>query len=1115
MLCAKCNTLAPPGQRFCGECGNLLAAPVAEGNSPPPQDERRQVTILFADIAGFTALSEALDPEQVTSIINDCFAALAEPVALYGGTIDKYIGDEMMVLFGAPTAHEDDPARAVHCALAMIERIASFNIAKGNVLPRPLALHVGINSGLVVAGQMSGAGRGYTVVGDAVSVAARLEEMCGYNEVLVGETTRQAAADIFAWERTSSLQMRGKGGEMSVYRVLGLRAAEQGQRDVLRVALVGREEELTALERLARGLDEQGGFAAIFGEVGIGKSRLLAELRQRLDEGSNVRWVAVAGQQVGQQFEYQPWREAIQAICRLELGNVAWAQLHLRSLLEDLAVAELDETYAGLARLLGISGEGSHGEEVPTLTRSVERLLRATAARQPIILVLDDLHQTDYASLELLKAVAAAPEISGLLLVGSCRSDGGAGEQALRRAVAVAEGTYRARSLVFRLPALSNAESVRLITALFEVDGLPETVKQLLVERAGGNPLYIEEVIRSLIDGGQIHQLVYREGLVFRPRTGQLVETLAVPLSLEGVISARIDRLPAPARQVLQVAAVLGRRCEVPVLAHLLQREGQEVDLPPLLQELQQRELLTLSRGSLTFRHVLTQEVAYNRLLLNTRRLYHQTAANYYAALPLPVPLRARADLGSLFATFYHLTQAQDYMAAYALTNLPLLLGDQPLTLDTLLDRWGENASRRTFYRQLAPHLTSAEQIEVLTRLGRASYYLGELRDSVVAYAEGRRLAAEQGDLAHQSFFVGLLGNTYQAMGDYQAALDCYDQALPVAVLQGDRGLEGRWLNNIGVIYINSGQKERAELYFQQALAIAREIGDRRAEGMRLGNLSIVYKGSNNEQAIAAAFAALTIMRELGDRRAEAIWLGNLGNCYNEVGDKIQQAQYLEQAVSLARKVGDQQTESRFLANLGLLYCHLGRTSEAHDHLNQSLIIALRIADRSGEAIARGYLGLTAQTEGDLAQAEDYLRQGAAIATENGDHYYSARFLVELAGVLLTMGRVEEAQVTLQQVADDDQQNEQSLTSLVQSLQARIAARGGRVVEARAWVEAAKNGRGGLREEQAMVSYNLACAQARLGDCAGAGAMLNQAVEMQPRYQAISKVEEDLAGCLP
>lgn len=1108
MLCPVCNTQPAPGQRFCGECGSPL--PQARlGTAPLPQDERRQVTILFADIAGFTSLAESLDPEQVTAIINDCFASLSETVTAYDGTVDKYIGDEIMVIFGAPTAHEDDPARAVRCALDMIERITRFNQERSHLLPQPLSLHVGINSGLVVAGPMSSGGN-YTVIGEAVNTASRLEELSGYNEVLIGETTQAAVADLFNCERVDTIQMRGGVSNLTVYRVLKLREDVTGQHAALREELVapmiGRADEMAALRQLAGGLVQQGACAFIFGESGSGKSRLVAELRPHFRD---YGWVEGAGQPLGQQLAYYIWRTVVRRLGSVELTDTEVAQQQLHSWLAGLSLPDPDTIYRGLARVLGIDSDGTADDALAAA--SVTALLRGLAARQPTVVILDDLHHADPAALDLLAMLVAAPPLPGLLLLILCRDDGSAGEMAVRRDVTLAEGSYRGRSRVLALPPLTVAEGRALVAALLEVDDLPQPIVEAILERTGGNPFYTEEVIRSLIESGQLHRLVYREGHSFRLRPDHANETLEVPASLEGVVGARLDRLPPAARQVLQVAAVLNRRFDLPVLQQLL--TGTPVsDLPTVLRELERAELLVRSRDQYSFRQQLIQEVAYNRLLLNTRRQHHATAAAFYASLPLPSPLRAVGDLRTLLDAFYHYMQAQDYAAAFALTDRPL---PSPLgTLDETLERWGGNLTRRNLYRQLAPHLAGVERIAVLIRLGRASYNLGELSEAATAYREAEQLAAAAGDLSQQAFIIGLLGIAYQGMGDFQAALDCYDQALPVAVLLGDRTLEGRWLNNLGAIHANQGHFTEAEPYFQRALAIAREVGDRRAEGLRLGNLSLCCREGNPQQAVTYASEALAIMRELGDQRQIALWLTNLGETYSEVSAVEQQLACLHEAIEIGRGIGDQQAESRCLIGLGTAYSGQGQLAEAATYLYQSLDIARRIGDHAGESSIHAHLANIHQAGGDLPATVQELEAAVAVAERSGEPQYKSVALAGLGLVYLKLGRGDEAQAKLTQARSDaEAHGRAAIIWLARSSQARYYAAERQPAEAEQLLATISGDLPGLLDERAEIAYNLACTHALLGRCAEAVAYVQTAVQLVPRHRLLLEREDDLTGC--
>ncbi len=570
MECPHCQTELPDEARFCFHCGRPL--PAQPDDLPVhARGERRPVTILFADLSGFTAMLERMDPEDARGLINRCFDHLVPVVEKYGGVVDKFIGDEVMALFGAPVAHEDDSARALWAALEMMESLAAFNAREGTAMQ----LHIGVNTGLVVAGEVGSSGRrAYTVMGAAVNLAARLEEASAAGQILVGPAIYRLTAPLFEFEPLGPISLQGRAEPLPVYRLLGPAAQPGALRGLagLTSPLVGREAELAGLLAASRALSQgQGGVVVITGEPGLGKSRLVREWRAAAPRvPPATRWAEGRCLSHSRRMAYHLLADLLRSLLALPGGaDEPETRMALEALCRDLFAGDFLEVYPYLGHLLALYLTGEAYERVHPLDpqalsglylSAVRRLLRSWAKVSPLVLVCEDVHWADPSSVELLLRLLPLVRGTPLLFCFVSRPDQDVTGWRLVTAA-------REQGVVLTevsLQPLSEADGRQLVANLLRVEALPEQVRRLILERAGGNPFFLEEIIRTLIDREVI--VLEGEGWVCRQEVGQVV----IPETLQSLLLARIDRLPEEVQRTLRIAAVIGRRFPLRVLETVL-----------------------------------------------------------------------------------------------------------------------------------------------------------------------------------------------------------------------------------------------------------------------------------------------------------------------------------------------------------------------------------------------------------------------------------------------------------------------------------------------------------------------------------------------------------------
>jgi class 3 adenylate cyclase len=539
--------------------------PARQGQGGTASSERRPITVLFADIAGSTAIAERLDPEDWTAIVGEAFQRMNHTIERYGGTIARLMGDGVLAFFGAPAAHEDDPERAVRCGLDMVRGMEGLD----------LHVRVGINTGPVVVGVVgTESASEYTAMGDTVNVAARMQASARPGSVLVTAATYRFIRPLVDAVDVGKLELKGKSETVHAYEISGLREGAVSRRGLAGVSspMVGRETELQRLVQLFEiACAGQGRMACVVGEPGLGKSRLLAELRAALDRGgAPPRWIQGGCLSYGETIPYHLVLDLVRSVigvtAETDEPTVANA---LEAFLSAHAGDDWKETCAYLGHLLSLQLSPDlrariSNLEIETVKRynaAVIQLVRASAT-EPVVIVCDDVHWADAASVDTLQQLL--PTIAGLpvLFIVSSRPERNATGW---RLVSVARDMFGDSLSELRLDPLSVDDSRRLVSNLLSIESLPAETRDLILARAEGNPFFVEEVIRMLIDRGAI----VREGE--RWIATDKVTAVEIPDTLHGLLLARIDRLPAESRRTLRVASVIGRQFGVTILERLLE----------------------------------------------------------------------------------------------------------------------------------------------------------------------------------------------------------------------------------------------------------------------------------------------------------------------------------------------------------------------------------------------------------------------------------------------------------------------------------------------------------------------------------------------------------------
>jgi class 3 adenylate cyclase/tetratricopeptide (TPR) repeat protein len=665
--CPACRARLPATARFCPSCGRSV--------EPGPSDERRPVTILFLDIVGSTAIAERLDAEDWKAMVDPALATFTAIVERHGGRVAQLLGDGLLAFFGAPVAHEDDAARAVRAGLDLVGAARTLGRqAIGSQAVGSQAIHleirVGINTGDVVVGAVGGEGRSeYLAVGDAVNVAARLQSVAPPMGVLISAETHRLVATEVDGRPVGPLALKGKAEPVTGFEVVAIQAVGGHRRRVREAAaLVGRERQLAGLtgcgERLRAGA---GSVAWIVGEPGLGKTRLVLEWRRALLDPEStvpgVRWVEASCPTIGRELPYHLARECLRGFLGLA-GNSDHARMRREVESAASGLADLEDAVPLLARLLDLPPTpedeaalaGLDGRAVQRrLARAFRAVFEQATSNGPIVLVAEDIHWIDPSSAELMAELVHAVTAQPLLMCMTMRPDPTPGVERIDREIGALPDDARVE---LRLEPLDDAAQRRLAAELLEDDDLPLAVRSAILDRSDGNPLFVEELIATLLERGLLRREVGGWSIDARgPDT--------VPASLQGLLLASLDALPRPIHRLAMIGSVIGREAPlglVRAVAGLMGEAAAEraADAAALAGVIDAAGLLQLGGRDgdiLTFRHALVHDAAYGSLVRADRRALHEIVGR---RLEHEAELAGRLDEAATTLA-YHFGRAEDH----------------------------------------------------------------------------------------------------------------------------------------------------------------------------------------------------------------------------------------------------------------------------------------------------------------------------------------------------------------------------------------------------------------------------------------------------------------------
>ncbi|HET7636855.1 MAG TPA: BREX system ATP-binding domain-containing protein, partial [Candidatus Limnocylindria bacterium] len=959
-------------------------------------DERRLVTVLFADLVGFTGHAENADPEQVRDFQRAYFGAVTREVERFGGTLEKYIGDAAMAIFGAPTAHDDDAERALRSALAIREAVGKLDGGGHQV-------RIGVNTGEVVGGLGGPNANDYTVSGDAVNVAARLQQTAQPDEILVGGMTRRLSADAFAFAPLDPTALKGRAETVEAWR-LERELPDRPRMHGGEARLVGRERELNQLESaLEEARDGRGLMVALVGEAGIGKSRLALEMRHRAEaNGFATAWTT--SRSYASAFPYHLVSQLITQL--LDRPDDATT---VESLTAAGVTAEQEKLDRYAAVIDDATGEGrdddphladlSPSGRQRILVHALGALLEAASSRGPMLVVLDDLHWADPASLAVVEELLGqVPELR-VVLLATYRSNWSHGW----------EGRSAYEQLNLRP---LRTEDARLMVAEMASGGdLDSDLAERVLERSAGNPLFLETLLhgeRAAASGGKEHKL---------------------PATIHEMLLARLDALPAPSRRTLQLASVVGMEFSEDAVA-ALSDDGDGMDLEETLKELQRAELIA-SGGAThgwTVRHPLIHEVAYGSLLVSTRRGLHARIGQWLEAHGgeelLPELARHYRDSDDLAKAREYLPAAGRHASALNATresygwfmDAAAVFTDEPIRRAEML----EAAARQTHLIGNIPEALKLQEeaiatfesvgamreaLTARTWLGRFIWLLGDPAgaDRQIRMAiEGLEKLGPSAELAQAYSFHS---QSLMLVPDYDRAIPMARKAIEIAEPLGANVVLVHAYNNLGCSLLNQSHREGLD-YLLRSRDLAEEhhlpddVGRAYANLTGQGGRIFPYESAQSEAYLLEGieYSQRTVPDGIFDR-----WLRSAWGEFLLVSGRWTESEQVLNRLSLLLAEAYLRSEVRSLQ--ALLLAYRGRFSEAATIMGDSAETAERIGDLQAvmpaelsEAVVRAGLADDAEAVAALRRAID--RRGT-----NPEPIISSWFLFEGTDVMTAIAR--------------------------------------------------------------------------------------------------------------
>ncbi len=1001
LACPKCRNTNRPGSKFCNECGHDLSKPFASTKSPDPsksfrkiskmtesppslEGERRQATIVFSDLSGYTAMNEKLDPEEVEEIMSRIKEESVNIVESYGGIVNQFVGDEILALFGIPTGYEDDPIRAVKAALELHKMVRQISPELEGRIGKPLMMHTGINTGLIVTNLRDDRDGLYGITGETVNTGARLKSQAESDDILVSPETKRLIAPYFETAALEEIRMKGRTEPTIPYRVMGeskiqtrFEAAEQKGF----TAYTGRDQELAILHAcLEKAIQGEGQFVTVMGEEGMGKSRLHYEFRHKLDR-EKITVLQGRCQPYGRNIPYFPFIDALRRGLHLREEDSP-AELLEKAVTNIRGIDPSLEQFIPLyLHLLSIQSyytlpEHLQGKELrKAMEEALAVMITLNTQHQPMVMILEDWHWSDDASQAALKHLIGMTAPYALMLVTTYRP------------IYSSSWGYLSYHTPAVLKPLDGPNTENIIKSITGASHLPQGLGELILERSGGNPLFIEEICYSLIEEGLVKVKDGKAALT------QSLVNLSLPDTVQAIIRNRLDRLDNNSKEALRLASVIGRVFGQRILERIY---SARIELSESLEALKAFEVIQQTRvlpeAEFTFRHVLTQKVVYETLLLQRRKELHGIVG---LAIEELYSERLEEQL-PILAYHYIRSDRQDKAIEYA-----LLAGDQAAGLFA-------NNEATTYYEQAftmsktLPESLKVQkwQIDAILKLASVGITRQDIERDRTNLEQARVLAETLNDEVRLSRILYWLGRIHYVLWNPQVATEYARQSLNIADQLGDEALAAPPVNLMGRVYWQLSDFAQASHMMERSIEQMRRIGNKVEESTAsaLAGYVLAFLGEF-DRAFVHADHAIQLAQKIQNPFAKANAYHLRGCIYDQRGEWNQAIKQYEEAMSIAEKAEDLFRLYLVKSYNGRAHTMIGNPDQGRVLLEESLALAEQIGTKFWLAWQKTALAACLLKLGELETGSHFCQEAILLGEETIDKYviaYANRTFAEI-----------------------------------------------------------------------------------------------------------------------